>query len=182
MIKKKTPGVSIPTIAIAGGISNETSIFKALAIGAPFVRCVAMARAPITAAMKGKYMGNVIANNAATPAMLKNLGFPRDKVPDTLTLAEAFAEYDSLIREHGGKEIPPAAVGVYSYFSSKLGTGIKQLLAGTRKFKLDLIGRKDIATISHRAYHVCEKWDLGIATQENLDIEQVKNEIYSGNY
>ena len=182
MIKSKTPSVKIPSIAIAGGISNETQIFKALAMGAPYVTCVAMARAPITAAMKGKYMGEVISDAAATPAMLNTLGFPRDKTPDTLTLAEAFTEYDSLMKEYGGKEIPPAAVGVYTYFESKLGTGLKQLLAGTRKFKLNLIDRNDIAIISHRAKDVCNKWNLGIATQETLDIEQVKNEIYSGNY
>ena len=80
------------------------------------------------------------------------------------------------------EDIPPAAVGVYTYFTSKLCTGLKQLLAGCRKFKLDLIDRNDIAIISHRAEHVCDRWNLGIATQENLDIEQVKNEIYSGNY
>jgi len=182
MIKKKTPSAKIPTIAIAGGISSETQIFKALAMGAPYVTCVAMARAPITAAMKGKYMGEVIAENAATPAMLKTLGFPKDKEADSLTVEEAFAEYDSLKREHGDKDISTAAVGVYSYFASKLGTGLKQLLAGVRKFKLNLIDRSDIATIAGRAETVCSKWKLGIAPQEDLDIEEVKNEIYSGNY
>ena len=49
MIKQKHPNAKIPSIAIAGGISNETQIFKALAMGAPHVNCIAMARAPITA-------------------------------------------------------------------------------------------------------------------------------------
>ncbi|MBN1800818.1 MAG: FMN-binding glutamate synthase family protein [Candidatus Lokiarchaeota archaeon] len=182
MIKKKTPSTKIPTIAIAGGISSETQVFKALAMGAPYVTCVAMARAPITAAMKGKYMGEIIKENSATPAMLKTLGFPKEKEPDTLTIEEAFAEYDSLKREHGDKDIPTAAVGVYTYFTSKLGTGIRQLCAGVRKFKLNLLERKDIATISTRAEKVCAKWNLGIAPQEDLDIEEIKNEIYSGNY
>ena len=182
MIKKKNPNANIPTIAIAGGIANETQMFKALAMGAPYVKCIAMARAPLTAAMKSKYIGNVISNKAVTPAMLKNLGFPKDKDPSSLTLNEAFVEYDKLQREYKENEFPPSAVGVYTYFTSKLGVGIKQLLAGVRKFNLDLLDRHDIAYISQRAKEVCDKWNLDIESQESLDFELVKNEIYSGNY
>ncbi|MGV9198253.1 MAG: glutamate synthase-related protein [Promethearchaeia archaeon] len=181
MIKKKNPNADIPTIAIAGGFANETQMFKALAMGAPYVTCIAMARAPITAAMKGKYVGDVVANNAANKALLNNLGLSTDKDPETLTLSEAFVEYDELTRKYDDK-IPPAAVAVYTYFASKLGIGIQQLLAGTRKFNLGLLDRKDIACISQRAVDVCNTWNLGIQSQESLDMEQVKKEIYSGDY
>lgn len=181
MIKKKTPSVKIPTIAIAGGFANETQIFKALAMGAPYVNCIAMARAPITAAMKAKYAGQLIEQNAVSRALLTNLGFPNDKEPETLTIAEAFIEYNHLKRKYD-KEIPTSAIGVYTYFASKLGTGIKQLLAGVRKFKLDLLTRDDIACISKRACEVCSKCELGILSQEDLDLELVKKEIYSGTY
>lgn len=181
MIKKKNPNAKIPTIAIAGGIANETQAFKAIAMGAPYVTCVAMARAPITAAMKSKFVGETIANKSVSMSMLTNLGFDKSKDPETLTLSEAFTNYDELKRRFN-KDIPPAAVGVYTYFSCKLGIGIKQLLAGTRKFKLGLISRDDIACISQRAIDVCNKWELGIKTQEDLDFEEVKNEIYSGIY
>ncbi|MHA1274362.1 MAG: glutamate synthase-related protein [Promethearchaeota archaeon] len=182
MIKKKTPSAKIPTIAIAGGFANETQIFKALAFGSPYVTCIAMARAPITAAMKAKYMGEIIEKKAVNRSMLTSLGFPKEKDPDTLTLEEAFVEYASLSRKFKDKTIPPSAVGVYSYFSSKLGTGLKQLCAGVRKFKINLIDRKDIAAISQRAIDVCEHWNLDIKSQEELDLELVKKEIYSGNY
>ncbi|MFX1375221.1 MAG: glutamate synthase-related protein [Promethearchaeota archaeon] len=182
MIKQKYPNACVPSIAIAGGIANETQMFKALAMGAPYVNCVAMARAPITAAMKSKYIGEVINNEETTPAMLRNLGFPKDKDPKNLTLQEAFVEYDNLSRIHNGKKIPPSAVGVYTYIASKLGIGLKQLLAGVRKFKLNLVDRKDIAYISQRAQEVCKKWNLGIKSQESIDFESVKNEVYSGNY
>ncbi len=182
MIKKKNPNATIPSIAIAGGIANETQMFKALAMGAPYINCIAMARAPITAAMKAKYIGDVIDNKNGTPAMLRSLGFPKGKDPKSLTLNEAFVEYDNLKRIFNGKTIPPSAIGVYTYFASKLGIGIKQLLAGVRKFKLDLLDREDIAYISQRAGEVCHKWNLGIKSQESLDFELVKNEIYSGNY
>ncbi len=182
MIKKKTPSAKIPTIAIAGGFANETQMFKALCMGAPYVSCIAMARAPITAAMKAKYVGEVITQKAATSAMLSNLGFPKSKAPDTITLSEAFVEYDQLKRKFRDKIIPTSAVGVYTYFESKLGIGLKQLLAGVRKFRLDLLDREDIACISNRACEVCKHWDLGIYSQEKLDKELVKKEIYSGNY
>jgi len=182
LVKKKNPNCKIPTIAIAGGIANETQIFKALAMGAPYIKCVAMARAPITATMKAKYMGNIIANKEATPAMIKSLGFEKEKDPRSLTISEAFVEYENLLRMYPGKEILPSVVGVYTYFTSKLGIGLKQLLAGVRKFQIDLIDRHDIAYISQRAKDVCEKWNLDIESQESLDYELVKNEIYSGNY
>lgn len=182
MIRRKSPNVKIPSIAIAGGIANETQMFKALAMGAPYVKCIAMARAPLTAAMKSKYIGETISNGSVTPALLKNLGFPKGKDPSSLTLNEAFVEYDKLKRENRGEEFPPSAVGVYTYFDSKLGIGLKQLLAGVRKFNLDLIDRHDIAYISQRAKEVCNHWNLNIESQESLDFESVKNEIYSGNY
>jgi hypothetical protein len=151
-------------------------------MGAPYVKCIAMARAPITAAMKSKYIGETISNGMVTPAMLKTLGFPKDKDPSSLSLNEAFVEYDNLLKIHKGKEIPASAVGVYTYFESKLGTGLKQLSAGVRKFNLDLLDRHDIAYITQRAKDVCSKWNLHIESQESLDFELVKNEIYSGNY
>jgi len=181
MIKRKNPNLKIPSIAMAGGFANETQMVKAMIMGAPYVNCIAMARAPITAAMKSKWVGEVISQKNATPALLKSLGFPKKKNPKSLTINEAFVAFDELHRNYN-KEIPPAAIGVYSYFTSRLGIGIKQLLAGLRKFKIDLLERNDIACISQRACEVCNKWRLGIKSQENLDFELVKNEIYSGNY
>ncbi|MFX1286893.1 MAG: glutamate synthase-related protein, partial [Promethearchaeota archaeon] len=181
MIKRKNPNIRLPTIAIAGGIANETQIFKALAMGEPYIKCIAMARAPITAAMKGKYIGEVIEKKEVSHALLRNLGFPKEKDPSTLTLNEAFVDYDNLLRDYSRK-IPTSAIGVYTYFASKLAIGLKQLLAGVRKFNLNLIARDDIAYISQRAENVCKTWNLGIKSQESIDFELVKNEIYSGNY
>ncbi|GAB4310078.1 MAG: FMN-binding glutamate synthase family protein [Promethearchaeota archaeon] len=182
MIKRRAPSAKIPTIAIAGGLANETQIFKAIAMGAPYVSCVAMARAPITAAMKAKWVGKSIQEGKVTGAMLRALGFPEDKDPDSLTVRETFVCADELMREFPNKEIPPAAMGVYTYFASKLKIGLKQLLAGVRKFKLELLARSDLACISERAATVCQKWELGIPMQEDLDLELVKDEIYSGHY
>jgi glutamate synthase domain-containing protein 2 len=53
MIKQCNPNITTPTIAIA----NETQMFKALAMGAPYIKCVSMARAPLTVVMKSQYVG-----------------------------------------------------------------------------------------------------------------------------
>jgi glutamate synthase domain-containing protein 2 len=182
MIKNKNPNVKIPTIAIAGGFANETQMFKALAMGAPYVKCIAMARAPITAAMKSRYMAELVEKKELTPANIKSLGLEKHENIKDISLNEIFAEYDNLKREYKDFYIPASAVGVYTYLVSKLGTGIQQLLAGVRKFRLNLLKRDDIACISQRAIEVCKNWDLGLKTQEELDIELVKKEIYSGSY
>ena len=68
-----------------------------------------------------------------------------------------FIVADELKKEYGskvGNEIPWSAVGVYTYLSERIGLGLKQLLAGTRKFRLDLIDRSDIAALSRLASEV----------------------------
>ncbi|MEX2682570.1 MAG: glutamate synthase-related protein [Candidatus Sigynarchaeota archaeon] len=182
MIKHKTPSAKIPTIAIAGGLANETHMFKAIAMGAPYVTCIAMARAPITAAMKGTFVEKSIKEHSVTKAMLEALGFDKAKDPASLTMEEAFIVADELKRKYPGKQISGGAMGVYSYFTNRLGTGLKQLLAGVRKFKLNLIDRRDIACISDNAYEVCKTWNIGVERQDTLDLEEVKDQIFSGRY
>ncbi len=59
ILRKK--GKHIPDIIMAGGFVNETQIFKAIAMSnlgdgnGPYVKAVAMARAPIAAVMKSDY-------------------------------------------------------------------------------------------------------------------------------
>lgn len=181
MIKRKTPSAKIPTVAIAGGIARETQAFKAMCMGAPFVNMIGMARAPITAAMKSKWVGEQIKAKKASVALVRALGLPETKDPATLTLAEAFVSYDELKSKYG-KEIPAAAVGVYNFFTHRLGTGMKHLCAGVRKFKLDLLERSDICALTDRAVQVNKCWNLGIQSQEEMDMDWVRTEILSGKY
>ena len=44
----------------AGGFTFEDQIFKGLAMGAPYVKLIGMARSPIAAAMVGKTIGTAI--------------------------------------------------------------------------------------------------------------------------
>ena len=55
-----TRASTCPPLAVAGGFTFEDQIFKGLALGAPFVKLVGMARGPIAAAMVGKTIGKTI--------------------------------------------------------------------------------------------------------------------------
>src|SRR5512143_2321143 len=50
-------GERVPDIAFAGGFSSEDGVFKALALGAPFVKAVCMGRALMIPGMVGKNIG-----------------------------------------------------------------------------------------------------------------------------
>ncbi|MBE0618361.1 MAG: FMN-binding glutamate synthase family protein, partial [Proteobacteria bacterium] len=46
--------------------------------------------------------------------------------------------------------IPFGAIGIYTY-AEKLKTGLRQLMAGARKFRLDLLGRGDLMALTEDA-------------------------------
>jgi hypothetical protein len=52
------------------------------------------------------------------------------------------------------KEIPWEAVAVYTYLTDRIGVGLKQLLAGNRKWNLSLINRNDLMSLSELATKV----------------------------
>lgn len=49
------------------------------------------------------------------------------------------------------KEIPWEALGLYTYLTERVRVGLMQLLAGARKWKLDLLDRRDLVSLSERA-------------------------------
>ena len=62
----------MPALALAGGFVFEDQIFKGLALGAPFVKLIGMARSPIAAAMVGKTIGRTI-DEAQLPVDVERL-------------------------------------------------------------------------------------------------------------
>jgi hypothetical protein len=147
----KRRGKYIPDIVIAGGFVNETQIFKAIAMSnygdGPFVKGVAMARAPITAAMKADYFIK-LADAEDLPSPFRER-YGNDPEQFFITLTELKSRYGAAI----GKELPWTAIGVYTYFD-RLKVGLQQLVAGCKKFKLNLIGREDLASLSPLAEDV----------------------------
>lgn len=160
-------GKHVPDVAIAGGFSNEHQIVKAMALsgfegaaGGPYVKAVAMARAPLLAVMKAKYLLELGTKGAMPPDVAKRYG----SSPESL-----FITYAELLERYGAsaceKLVRSGAIGLYTYFS-KLATGIKILLAGQRKYSLRLLSRSDLAALTERAAKV-----TGLPTVDEVDGE-----------
>jgi glutamate synthase domain-containing protein 2 len=136
-------GKYVPPLAVAGGFTFEDQIFKGLALGAPFVKMVGMARAPIAAAMVGKTIGRAIEEDQL-PVYIERFGNSRDEI---------FVTASALRQELGSEAfetVPTAALGLYTYYE-RLAQGLRQLMAGSRKFSLGYISRDDIAALTHEA-------------------------------
>ena len=139
-------GEYVPDLIVAGGFTFEDLIFKGLAIGAPFVKLVGMARSPIAAAMVGKTIGMAI-DSHELPVYVERFGNTRDGV---------FVTSGELRKELGDKEfeaLPAGAIGLYTYYE-RLAQGLRQLMCGSRKFKLEHIERSDIAALTHEAAEI----------------------------
>ena len=133
-------GEHLPAVCFAGGFTFEDQIFKALALGSPFVKLVGMARGPIAAAMVGKTIGKTI-ERGEIPVYVKRFGKTKEEI---------FVTAESLRNELGNEEfekIPTGALGLYSYYE-RLAQGLRQLMAGSRKFSLEHLSRDDITALT----------------------------------
>ena len=135
-------GIKVPDLAIAGGFSSEDGVFKALAMGSPYVRAVCMGRGLMIPGMVGKNIGNWLAE---------------DKLPNSVSkygssASEIFVAYAELEEKFGSKmkDIPLGAVGIYTY-CQKFKVGLQQLMAGSRNFRLSTISRKDLMALTEEA-------------------------------
>ncbi|MDH5460933.1 MAG: FMN-binding glutamate synthase family protein, partial [Candidatus Bathyarchaeota archaeon] len=135
-------GEYVPSIAFAGGNTMEDHIFKALALGAPYVKAIGMARAPLTAAMVGRNVGQSIMEQDL-PVYYGRYGNTVDAI---------FVEASRLKKRFGEKfaDIPTGAIGLYTY-NQRLTQGLKQLMCGARKFVTDRISRDDIVALTSEA-------------------------------
>ncbi|HUU60587.1 MAG TPA: glutamate synthase-related protein, partial [Phycisphaerae bacterium] len=139
-------GEHLPALAVAGGFAFEDQIFKGLALGSPFVKLVGMARAPIAAAMVGKTIGRTI-DDHQVPVYIERFGNSKDEI---------FVTAGTLRKELGDEEfekIPTGALGLYTYYE-RLDQGLRQLMAGSRKFAVEYITRDDIAALTREAADV----------------------------
>jgi hypothetical protein len=135
-------GEYVPDIVIAGGFALEDQIFKGLALGAPYVKAIGMARAPLAAAMVGKTIGETI-NSGQLPVYLQRFGKTREAI---------FVTAEGLKREYGKEyeRIPTSAIGLYTYYE-RLVQGLRQLMAGSRKFAVNFLDRSDIVALTPEA-------------------------------
>jgi glutamate synthase domain-containing protein 2 len=139
-------GKKIPALCVAGGFTFEDQIFKGIAMGAPFVRLVGMARGPIAASMVGKTIGRTI-DDGQVPVYVARFGNSKNEIFVTAT---------ELRRELGDEafdRVPTGAIGLYTYYE-RLAQGLRQLMCGSRKFALTHIRRDDLAALTKEAAEI----------------------------
>jgi glutamate synthase domain-containing protein 2 len=153
-------GEYVPDLAFAGGITFEDQIFKALALGAPYVKLVGMARSPLAAAMVGKTIGGRI-NDGQIPVYVERFGNSKDEI---------FVTAPELKHRYGVRfnDLPAGAIGVYTYFE-RLNQGLRQMMAGERKFTLEYMSRDDIAAVTKEAADIS-----GIPFITDVDKDEVQ--------
>lgn len=135
-----------PDIAFAGGFSSEDGVFKALALGAPFVKAICMGRALMIPGMVGKNISQWL-DDGKLPNTVSQFGS---------TVEEIFVCYEEVKNIVGSdeiKNIPLGAIGIYS-FSSKIKMGLQQLMAGARCFNVPAISRRDIMSLTEECAKV----------------------------
>jgi glutamate synthase domain-containing protein 2 len=151
-------GEFVPSCAIAGGIALEDHVFKAIALGAPYIQAVCMGRSTLTAAMVGKTHGELMGETYGDSKEYREM------------LLRTFIAAEQLEEKFGNDfaKIPPAAIGVYTYYD-RLATGLRQLMAGERKFALKYIDRNDLVALTREAADVS-----GIPYVMESDIEEIE--------
>ena len=146
--KLQAKGAFVPDIAIAGGFSTEDHIFKVLAMGAPFVKAVCMGRALMIPGMVGKNIALWLQEGLnALPKTISEFGS---------TKKEIFICYEELVAKYGREvveEMPLGAVAMYC-FTDKLRTGLQQLMAGSRNFRIETISRSDLMALTEEAARI----------------------------
>jgi glutamate synthase domain-containing protein 2 len=158
-------GAYVPPVAIAGGFALEDLMFKGLAIGAPYVKAIGMARSPLSAAMVGKTVGEAV-KTGKVPNEYKKYGETLEQV------FIAAAELKEKLGSEAFARLPVGAVGVYTYFE-RLAQGLRQFMCGARKFALAYITRDDVAALTREAAEI-----TGIRYIMDVDAEEVE-EIFS---
>jgi glutamate synthase domain-containing protein 2 len=138
-------GEHVPDIALAGGFAFEDQMFKGLALGAPYFKLIGMARAPLAAAMVGKTIGKRI-DEGMVPVYVERFGTTKEDI---------FVTAPDLKKELGSKfdKLPTGGLGLYTYME-RLHQGLRQIMAGSRKFALEYISRDDIAAITREAAEI----------------------------
>ena len=139
-------GERVPDIAVAGGFSSEDGIFKALALGAPFIKAVCMGRALMIPGMVGKNIQQWL-NDGKLPNTVGQFG----STPEEIFIC--YEDVKNIVGAGEMKNIPLGAVGIYSY-SEKLRIGLQQLMAGARCFSVPVISRNELMSLTEECTKV----------------------------
>lgn len=149
-------GEYVPDIVLAGGLVSEDHIYKSFALLSPFIKAVGMSRSTICAAMVGNTISKAVAEGKV-PKPVSEYGSTNDQI----------FYYSGKIKDQFGN-IPAGAMGMYSYYQ-RLAMGLKQLMAGSRRWSITDITRDDIFSLTREAADV-----TGITYIMDYDKEQAE--------
>ena len=169
-------GEKVVDMSFAGGFALEDSIFKALALGAPYTKLICMGRAIMIPGFVG---ANI--EGALNPEKREAINGNWDKLPKTVSIIgtkaeEIFASYFDVQKKVGKKEMKNIPYGAIAFWTlaDKLACGLQQLMAGARKFSLDQITRQDIFSANRET----EK-ETGIPHISDINDESAKKILNS---
>ena len=148
-------GTKVVDMAFAGGLAREDQIFKAIALGRPFTRMVCLGRSMMIPGFLGSNIEGVL-----KPANKAKVNGNWDTLPSSVTeigdhaenIFEGYFEVQKRVGAAEMKNIPFGAIAIWT-LCDKLGTGLRQLMAGARKFKIDEITRDDIFSANRETEH-----------------------------
>ncbi|NMC48815.1 MAG: FMN-binding glutamate synthase family protein [Desulfovibrio sp.] len=140
-------GEKVVDLSFAGGLAREDHMFKALALGSPYVKMICMGRAVmipgflganIEGALNTERREKVHGNWATLPKTIRDLGDSPEQI---------FSGYYDILKKVGSKAIADVPYGAMAIWclADKLSAGLQQLLAGARKDSVKDISRGDIA-------------------------------------
>ena len=139
-------GQNVVDLSLAGGFCLEDSIFKAMALGAPYTKLICMGRSLMIPGYLGANIEGVI-----NPERKEELSGNWDNLPKSVsslgaTPEELFSCYFDVQKKIGKDEMKNIPYGAIAFWTlaDKLGCGLQQLMAGARKFALEQISRNDL--------------------------------------
>ncbi|WP_028584837.1 glutamate synthase-related protein [Desulfogranum mediterraneum] len=170
-------GRKVVDLSFAGGFSFEDSIFKGLAMGAPYTKLICMGRGIMVPGFLGSNIEGVL-----RPERREAVNGNWDKLPSTVTkigstAEEIFACYYDVEKMVGKEEMANIPYGAIAFWTmaDKLSCGLQQLLAGARKFNLNEITRDDIISGNRET-----AMETGIPYMTEVNNESAKKILCAG--
>lgn len=140
-------GKQVVDLAVGGGLARPSQAFKALALGAPYVKAVCMSRVFMVPAFLGCNIEGALypERKAAVNGSWDSL--PKSVAELGMTPEAIFAGYAALRERLGAEEVTRLPLGAVAMWTmcDRLGAGLQLHMAGARKFRVDCLSRNDIA-------------------------------------
>jgi len=139
-------GLKVVDMSFAGGFALEDSIFKGLALGAPFTKLICMGRGIMIPGFVGSNIEGALFEERRAEVNGHWNELPKTVLQVGSSAKEIFACYhdvEKIVGKEEMKNIPYGAIAFYT-LADKLYCGMQQLLAGARKFSVTQVTRDDI--------------------------------------